>query len=446
MSSSASIPFFRPSERPDGDMNPRYFAGPSTAFLEPYQQLGPIFRTRLFGEEKVALGGVEANRFVWSNNQLWDYPATNKTFREQFSDRYLNQLDNAEYPHKRRRINQGFKPSMLLSHTGAMAEVLHREIEKLPEGRTELRLFCMRAVIKMTSQVLLQTDLPEGMDTTMAISNKEMLRASSLGWKRWLWYQYPPKRWRRFKIFRFLGQVIDERETHPQAKAKDDILSLILGAIPSEERRAMPRHELIHDLSQLFMAGSTTSSMIICWALLESLAQPDWLAALREELQTWNAADLSSMANFPRLKATALEVERRRPGVAVFNRIAAEDFEYNGYRVKKGEAVLHLHTLAHFLEECYDEPLRFRPERFLEHPELPDRWVHGTYGGGHHKCAGQPLARIQPAVAIAEILRNYDLEFDTRPSLEERYDSVTAPREKELWVRFRRVSKKNDER
>jgi cytochrome P450 len=428
------IPVYRPADRSDGDMNPRYFAGPSTAFLAPYHELGPIFRTRIFGEEKVALGGVEANRFVWSNNQLWDYPATNKTFREQFSDRYLNQLDNAEYPHKRRRINQGFKPSMLMSHTGAMAEVLHREIEKLPEGRTELRLFCMRLVITMTSQVLLQTDLPEGMDTTMAISNKEMLRASSLGWKRWLWYQYPPKRWRRHKIFSFLGKVIDERDANP--KQKDDILSLILSAITPEERAQMPRHELIHDLSQLFMAGSTTSSMIICWALLESLARPDWLSLLREELGPWDSADLSSMSNFPRLRATALETERLRPGVAVFNRIAAEDFEYDGYRVKKGEAVLHLHTLAHFLEECYEEPLKFKPERFLENN--PDRWVHGTYGGGHHKCAGQPLARIQPAVAIAEILRNYDLEFDQPPSLEERYDSVTAPREKELWVTFKR--------
>ncbi len=417
-------------------MNPTYFSGPSTAFLKPYQEMGPVFRTRIFGQEQVALGGVEANRFVWGNNDLWDYHTSNRMFREQFSDRYLNQLDGAEYQHKRRRVNQGFKPSMLASHAGSMAEVLHREIAKLPEGRTELRLFCMRAVIKMTSQVLLQTDLPDGMDTTMAISNKEMLRASSLGWKRWLWYQYPPKRFRRWKIFKFLGQVIDERDANPQAKNNDDILSLILQAITPEERASMPRHELIHDLSQLFMAGSTTSSMIICWALLQSLADESWLGELRTELAPWDAANLTGMANFPRLKATGLETERMRPGVPVFNRTCGKDFEFEGHAVKAGTPVLHLHTLAHFLEECYEDPLVFRPQRFMENPDLPDRWVHGTYGGGAHQCVGQPLARLQPAIAIAEILRNYDLEFDEKPSLEERYDSVTAPREKALMVRF----------
>jgi cytochrome P450 len=431
---AAPIPLYQPPGRNDGNMDPTYFSGPSTAFLAPYEQLGPIFRTRVFGAERVALGGVEANRFVWGHNELWDYHRTNAMFREQFSDRYLNQLDGAEYRHKRSRVNQGFKPSMLASHSGSMADVLHREIAKLPDGRTELRLFCMRAVIKMTSQVLLQTDLPDGMDTTMAISNKEMLRASSLGWKRWLWYQYPPKRFRRWQIFRFLGQVIDERES--QTKEREDILSLILAAISPEERATMPRHELIHDLSQLFMAGSTTSSMIICWALLQCLADPAWLAEVRAELEPWDAAQLKGMGNFPKLRATGLETERLRPGVAVFNRICGQDFEYGGHVVKAGTPVLHLHTLAHFLAECYEDPLAFRPQRFLDNPDLPDRWVHGTYGGGAHQCVGQPLARLQPAIAIAEILRNYDLEFDEPPSLQERYDSVTAPREKALMVRF----------
>ena len=41
-------------------------------------------------------------------------------------------------------------------------------------------------MIAMISRVLIQKNLPDGMDETMAISNKEMLKSASMGWKRWL--------------------------------------------------------------------------------------------------------------------------------------------------------------------------------------------------------------------------------------------------------------------
>ena len=76
---------------------------------------------------------------------------------------------------------------MLMTYTGRMSEVLFREIDKLSGQLTDLRLFCMAAIISVTGRILLQEDLPQGMERTMAISNREMLKVSSLGWRRWLW-------------------------------------------------------------------------------------------------------------------------------------------------------------------------------------------------------------------------------------------------------------------
>lgn len=429
------IPYFPKDEYSEGDANPLYFSEPTTAFLVAYHKHGPIWRTRLFNAERVAMGGLEANRFIWGNNDLWDYRETNKIFREQFSDRYLNQLDGEEYTKKRRRTNMGFKPSMLMSHTPAMSEVLLKEIDKLNGERTELRLFCMRIMIAMTSQALLQEELPEGMDETMAISNKEMLRASSLGWKRWLWYWNPGKRKRRRIIFDFLGSVIDRRTK--EGAGKDDTLSMILAAHPDSEP-PIPRGELIHDLSQLMMGGSTTTSMLIMWTLLHIYNQSSWRASVLDELKYWDPAGFTTIDPYPRLRASVLETERRRPGVPAFNRVAAQDFEFGGYKVKAGSDVLHVHTITHFLEDFYDDPMTWDPRRFLDNPDLPQRDTHGTYGGGSHKCVGQPLARIIPPLAIANILTHYNVEFEQTPSMEEKYDSVVAPREDEVWVRFKR--------
>lgn len=430
-STTTDIPRFSP-DTPGNKVDPLYFKDPTRTFIEPYRKLGSIFRCNFFGNEQVALGGPEANKFAWGDPELWDYYKSNRIFREQFSDRYLNQLEGETYLMKRRRINQGFKPSMLMTHVGGMSEVVFREIDKLKGEPTDFRLFCMSLVISMVSQVLLQEDLPDGMDRIMAVSNQEMLKASSIGWKRWLWYWYPPKRYKRLVIFDYLGDVIDRREK--SGVEKDDILSLILAAHPKDEP-PIPRYELIHDLSQLFMGGSTTSSMIIGWGLIEPLRHPKWMEALQEELKEWDGSNFINMAPFQKLKATCLEIERLRPGVPVFPRFAKKDFEWEGHPIKRGESVLHLHTLCHFLEEHYEDPLTFNPQRFLDNPDLPGRDIHGTYGGGQHKCVGLNLARVAPPLAVANILKHYDLEFTPEPSGKEQYLSVTAPREN-LMVRF----------
>jgi hypothetical protein len=182
----SEIPFYRP----DGevDCTAAYRRDPLLAFVPAYQKLGPIFRCRFIGREVVAMGGLEANDLIWSNNDYWDYHLTNAHFREQFDESYLNQLEGDAFYKKRRRTAQGFKPSVLLGQSAAMSEALFKEVEAVERERVEMRLFCMRLIICMTGRVLMQTDLPKGMDQTMALSNRDMLRAPTLGKWRHLFY------------------------------------------------------------------------------------------------------------------------------------------------------------------------------------------------------------------------------------------------------------------
>jgi len=84
---SSEIPFFAPHGSSDGTSDAAFFKNPTHVFLEGYRQFGPVFRVRLFGREQIAMGGLEANTFTWTNHELWNYYKTNRHFREQFSDR-----------------------------------------------------------------------------------------------------------------------------------------------------------------------------------------------------------------------------------------------------------------------------------------------------------------------------------------------------------------------
>jgi cytochrome P450 len=425
------IPLYIPPE--GGDCSQRQRNDPLLAFEEAYRKLGPIFRCRLGGEEVVVMGGVKANEAVWGNNDYWDYYRTNAHFREQFNESYLNQLEGTAFYKKRRRTVQGFKPSVLLAQASGMSRVLFQEIDDLKGEPVEMRIFAMRLYVCMTARVLMQTDLPKGLDRTMAISNRDMLRADSLGKWRHLFYLKPTRIWRRKKIFAFLGNVIDRRERNPVAT--DDILSLVLAAHPKDEP-PIPRQELIYDLSQLIMGGSTTTSQVILWTLIFLDKNPEWLAELRQELASWDPNQFSGMANFPKLRATLLEIERLRPPGTMVRRYAARDFSFDGYNIPKGTKVAHLQTLCHYLPEFYDRPLEFRPQRFLENPALPPKNVHGLFGGGAHSCVGQPLVRVVAPLLVADIVTRYDVHFEVPLSLKLKVDVVITPREPKIMARF----------
>lgn len=428
------LSYFEPSDGGKDGCSARYAAAPTSCFIEAYRSLGPIFRCKFWGIERIAIGGREANRLSWGNKHFWNYHRSNRIFREQFSKKYLNQLRGREYSQKRIRINQGFKPSLLFSHAGSMGKVVSDEIDALPFGETQLRLLCMRLMICMTSRVLLQQNLPKGIDDVMALSNKEMLLATSLGRLRWLWYLYPPRRWRRRRIFSYLNGVLNEREKNPVER--DDILSIILKAHP-DFLPPIPRYELVHDLAQLLMAGSTTTSLLMTWSLLYIYQDTKWLSELRAELMGWDATAFRKFDQYPKLLATVLEIERLKPPVPVFNRVSAQEFSFQGYRIPEGRWVLHLQTLCHFLDEVYEEPFSFKPQRFLNDRNLPARDVHGTYGGGEHICVGFNLARIVTSITVASIVTHFDMEFcHGPPSMREKFDVGPVPIEGDIHVRF----------
>ncbi|MBC2607915.1 cytochrome P450 [Pelagicoccus albus] len=405
---------------------------PIGTVVDSYREAGPIFKIKHHGEERVAMAGVKANHFIWGDKELWDYPTSNRHFREQFSDRYLNQLEGVEYAKKRRRVTAGFKPSVIMPHTAAMGESIHREIARNKGEWIPFRLFCMRIIIKMTSRALMQVELPDGMDETMAISNKMMLKAESLGPWRHLYYLRPDRIYRRKKIFRYLNSIIEDREKN--GSPGNDVLSMSLAAHPKDEP-PIPRYELIHDLSQLMMAGSTTTSQMVLWNVLMTTQTPEWKEKMDAELSNWETDRFTNMKEWPCLKAACMEIERFRPPSMAFHRLTKKAFEFDGYEIPAKTWVTHLHTLGHYIDECYEDPLAFKPERFMEGSGMPDRDVHGLFGGGAHVCAGVPLARVLQPTAVGNILRYYDIEYQTPPSTEAKLDVVLAPRD-DIMVKF----------
>jgi cytochrome P450 len=136
----------------------------------------------------------------------------------------------------------------------------------------------------------------------------------------------------------------------------------------------------------LLIAGHETTANMIGLSTLLLLQHPDQLAALRAD---------------PGLAAGLVEELLRyltivRTGLP---RLAVEDVEVGGQRIRAGEGVIALLSLANRDEAVFDDPDDFDLYR--------EAHQHVAFGFGVHQCIGQPLARAELRVALVELARRF---------------------------------------
>jgi cytochrome P450 len=74
-----------------------------------------------------------------------------------------------------------------------------------------------------------------------------------------------------------------------------------------------------------------------------------------------------------------------------------------GYTLPAGIGVAAAMGVAHFREETYPDPLRFRPERFLERKFSPFEFL--PFGGGARRCLGAAMAAYEMRLVLGTIMR-----------------------------------------
>ena len=95
----------------------------------------------------------------------------------------------------------------------------------------------------------------------------------------------------------------------------------------------------------------------------------------------------------------------------VIQKMAMNDVDFLGRRINAGESVLHIHGLAHFDSDLYDQPFLFDP----------GRWLQGSikkplaFGGGKHLCLGMGVARLFVPLSLAILVKAYDIEASRAP-------------------------------
>ncbi len=193
----------------------------------------------------------------------------------------------------------------------------------------------------------------------------------------------------------------------------DDLLSMLLAARDEETGEGMGDKQLRDEVMTILLAGHETTANALSWTWRLLARHPEIEDRLHEELEEVLAGRPPAIGDLSRLRYTDAIVKeslRLYPPAWAFGREAVGDCEIGGYYVPAGTQLIMSQWVMHRDPRYYEDPLEFRPERWLDSStSMLPRYTYFPFGGGPRLCIGQSFAKMEAVLLLATIARSFRL-------------------------------------
>jgi cytochrome P450 len=214
----------------------------------------------------------------------------------------------------------------------------------------------------------------------------------------------------RYQIDAILYDIIHKRRQ--SQTVGNDLLGMLIRACDDQGNgAAMTDRQLRDEAITLFLAGHDTTALTLTWGLYLLARHPAVAEALANELDDVLQGRAPAVADLPRLRYTDMvihEVMRLYPSAYVFGREAVAPCELGGYTIPAGGTILMSQWAMHRDPRWFEEPERFRPERWAAGLErrLP-KGAYFPFGGGPRVCIGNHFAMLEAVLVLASMARHW---------------------------------------
>lgn len=216
--------------------------------------------------------------------------------------------------------------------------------------------------------------------------------------------------------------IIDQRRKSKESKS--DLLSMLLDARDEDTGEVMDNLQLRDEIMTIFVAGNETTANAMAWTLYllsqNSEVEEKMIREIDEKLDAGVELDFENVMKFQYVRQVIDESMRLFPPAWTVGRRANEDDEIGGYRIIKDTNILIPIWYFHHSEKYWDEPLKFKPERFApEKRNSIDRFVYFPFGGGPRLCIGNNFALLEMQIILIQLYRNFKFrlkdDFQVKP-------------------------------
>ncbi|GBO29499.1 Cytochrome P450 2U1, partial [Araneus ventricosus] len=199
-------------------------------------------------------------------------------------------------------------------------------------------------------------------------------------------------------IDRYLTEIDTQKEKNP-------------GSTFSEEM-------LVSNIIDVFDAGSETIRTSIHWFVYSMAAFPDTQKKVQQEIMdvigTERQPEYIDMRSMPYTHAVILELMRWKSIVPLdLVHYTLSDSTVGGYEIPKGTTIIANFWNAHHDPRYWDEPDKFKPERFLskDGKSVVKSSNFMAFSLGRRVCPGESMAYLEMFLYFTSMLQKFDIVF-----------------------------------
>ncbi|XP_077212098.1 labd-13Z-ene-9,15,16-triol synthase, chloroplastic-like [Tasmannia lanceolata] len=165
------------------------------------------------------------------------------------------------------------------------------------------------------------------------------------------------------------------------------------------------------------IGGTDTTSTTVEWTMTEIIRHPEIMKKVQEEInEVVGLNKLVEESHLPKLnylEAVIKEAQRLHPaGPFLVPQKPSQSCVVGGYQIPQDTKVMLNVWAIHRDPEIWDNPLEFKPERFLgDYGKFDFRgndFRYLPFGSGRRICAGIPLAERMLTFVLASLLHSFD--------------------------------------
>lgn len=377
-----------------------------------YKKYGLVSRLRMGGQEGLLVLGPDLMQQVYldKDKNISSKMGYDKNLGNFYPDTVM--LSDFENHRPLRRLFQNaFKNATMQTYTAKMTPIMSHNIDDYVGSSDEITFFPLvkKSLLDVASKIFMGVD--DDKDSAML---EKAFVDSGEGLLGLVKKDLPGTKYAKGqrgveRISAWMESQIADRRTNEG----EDTFSIICKET-MEDGELFPDEAIIKQMNFLLFAAHDTTTSALSQMLYYTAKHPEWQEKMRAEVLALGKdhVDFDDLDKLESVDLVFQEALRLHPSVPIMMRRTIRECEMGGYRVPANTILFIPATFTHHMEEYWQNPQMFDPERFARNEHKGHSFQYLPFGGGAHKCIGMHFANMVAKTFIAQFLLRYEYSVD----------------------------------
>ncbi|GJQ68161.1 hypothetical protein Trydic_g16817 [Trypoxylus dichotomus] len=242
------------------------------------------------------------------------------------------------------------------------------------------------------------------------------------------------------KLYEFTKKILDaKRCSSSNSKQYVNLMQYFIEI--GENNPKFDDDSLINELCTFMLAGQDSVAAEVSFTLYQLALHQSVQEKVYLELETIfgdsdRPTDAKDLQNMKYLEQCIKETMRLYPAVPIISRKLSEDVVLGEYTLPAGCNVFISPYTTHRLEQYYENPEEFNPDRFsVENFEKLHPFAYIPFSAGPRNCIGYKFALLEMKMIVSTLLRRFRLSTCANKTLNMSY-RITLRAKGGIWLRL----------